>query len=155
MRTIFNLFAIFLLFIAFNSQITAQEWTPEQEDVWKSVEAYWDLAAKGDLDGFTSYFHESFIGWNYGAPVTSSKSSREKLIRFFAPQNKTLFYIITPVGIWEKGEFAFVDYHYMEVTEDKDGKRDTEIGRWTDILIKDGERWVMIGNHGGRTNSDN
>ncbi len=91
MRTIFNLFAIFLLLIAFNSKIAAQEWSPEQEDVWKSVEAYWDLAAKGDLDGFTSYFHESFIGWNYGAPVTSSKSSREKLIRFLHHKIKLCF----------------------------------------------------------------
>ena len=59
------------------------------------------------------------------------------------------------MGIWVKGNFAFVDYHYMEVTKDKDGKRDTEIGRWTDILIREGDRWVMIGDHGGRTNNDN
>ena len=154
MRTIFNLFVISILLVAFNSQIAAQEWSLDQKDVWKNVEAYWDLAAKGDLDGFVSYFHESFMGWNYGAPATSTKSSREKLINFFAPQNKTLFYNLTPVGIWVQGEFAFVDYHYMEVTENKDGKRDTDIGRWTDILIKDGDRWVMVGDHGGQTNND-
>ena len=154
MKTIFNLFVISILLVAFNSQITAQEWSAEQKDVWKNVEAYWYLAAKGDLDGFVSYFHESFMGWNYGAPATSTKSSREKLIKFFAPQNKTLFYNLTPVGIWVQGKFAFVDYHYMEVTENKDGKRDTDIGRWTDILIKDGGRWVMVGDHGGQTNSD-
>jgi len=154
MRTIFNLCIISILFVTFNSQIAAQDWSSEQQDVWKNVEAYWDLAAKGDLDGFVSYFHESFMGWNYGAPATSTKSNREKLIKFFAPQNKTLFYNLTPVGIWVQGEFAFVDYHYMEVTENKKGKRDTDIGRWTDILIKDGDRWVMVGDHGGQTNSD-
>jgi ketosteroid isomerase-like protein len=154
MRTFFNLCIISILLVTFNSNVAAQDWSSEQQDVWKNVEAYWDLAAKGDLDGFVSYFHESFMGWNYGAPATSTKSSREKLIKFFAPQNKTLFYNLTPVGIWVQGEFAFVDYHYMEVTENKDGKRDTDIGRWTDILIKDGDRWIMIGDHGGRTNSD-
>ena len=54
MKTIFNLFVISILLVAFNSQIAAQEWSAEQKDVWKSVEDYWDLAAKGDLDGFTS-----------------------------------------------------------------------------------------------------
>jgi hypothetical protein len=27
-------------------------------------------------------------------------------------------------------------------------------GRWTDILMKQGDKWVMIGDHGGRTSKE-
>ena len=30
-----------------------------------------------------------------------------------------------------------------------DGKKKSEKGTWTDILTKQGNKWVMIGDHGG------
>jgi ketosteroid isomerase-like protein len=47
------------------------------------------------------------------------------------------------------GDVAFVHYYYTTVKETQDGKKKTESGRWTDILLKQGTRWVMIGDHGG------
>jgi hypothetical protein len=32
---------------------------------------------------------------------------------------------------------------------EKDGKKEAENGRWTDILMKQGTKWVMIGDNGG------
>ena len=58
---------------------------------------------------------------------------------------------LTPEAIWVKGDFAVVHYYYSDVTKDKDGKTSTDSGRWTDILIKKGDKWVMIGDHGGET----
>jgi len=44
---------------------------------------------------------------------------------------------------------AFVDYYYAMAKETPDGKKSSESGRWTDILLKQGSKWVMIGDHGG------
>ncbi len=44
---------------------------------------------------------------------------------------------------------AFVDYYYAMAKESQDGKKSAESGRWTDILLKQGTKWVMIGDHGG------
>ena len=33
-------------------------------------------------------------------------------------------------------------------------KEKVEQGRWTDILIKQDDKWIMIGDHGGATSED-
>ena len=43
-----------------------QEWSSEQKEVWSSVEDYWALSSKGDLDGFLSYFHLANLKSCYG-----------------------------------------------------------------------------------------
>jgi len=62
-----------------------------------------------------------------------------------------LLYTITPARIWVNGNFAYVHYYYSEVNEGADGKPMPESGRWTDILMKKGTKWVMVGDHGGKT----
>jgi ketosteroid isomerase-like protein len=131
--------------------LSAQQWTDEQLEVWKSVKAYSDLSNKGDVEGFLTYYDESFIGWPYGSDATHNKTTRAEWVKYFLPLSTALVSTITPEAIWVKDNFAFVHYYYSNVTKDKDGKISIESGRWTDILMKKGDRWVMIGDHGGQT----
>ena len=48
-----------------------------QKDVWKSVEDYWALDAKGDLEGFMSYFDASYVGWSYDSPARRQGDGEE------------------------------------------------------------------------------
>jgi hypothetical protein len=43
---------------------------------------------------------------------------------------------------------------FDSVTESADGKPSTEKGRWTDILMKKGDKWMLVGDHGGEIDSD-
>ena len=131
--------------------LNAQQWTDEQLEVWKSVETYDDLANKGDVEGFLTYFDESFIGWPYGSDAVHNKQIRAEWIKYLLPLSTTVMSTITPEAIWVKDNFAFVHYYYSGITKDKDGKVSFESGRWTDILMKKGDRWIMIGDHGGKT----
>ena len=131
-----------------------QEWSAEQKEVWSSVEDYWAISSKGDVDGFLSYFHSSFTGWPTGSASPHSKADREKFIRHYMPKTTIPLYTITPESIWVKGNFAFVHYSYTEVEVDMEGKERSNSGRWTDILMKDGRRWVMVGDSGGQTSRD-
>ena len=70
------------------------------------------------------------------------------------PKSTTVLYTITPEAIWVKDNFAFVHYNYVEVEADMDGKERTNSGRWTDILMKGGNNWVMVGDSGGQTSKD-
>ena len=56
-----------------------------------------------------------------------------------------------PATISVNGTFAYVHYYYTMLMEGKDGKREGEKGRWTDILMKKDGKWIMIGDHGGKT----
>jgi len=143
---------VFLILSTFCAMsLNAQQWSDEQLEVWKSVKTYSDLTIKGDVEGFLSYYDDSFVGWPYGSDAKHNKKTRAEWVKYFLPLSTTLVSTITPEAIWVKDNFAFVHYYYSNVTKDKDGKTSFESGRWTDILMKKGDRWVMIGDHGGQT----
>ena len=127
----------------------AQEWSAAQEEVWENVEAYWVLSAEEDLEGFLSYFHTDYSGWFNQAPLPSSKSSARKWISHGMKTVDTLVYEINPVAIKIFGNVAVVHYYYIQAVKDAEGKQTTRSGRWTDILMKQDDRWVIIGDHGG------
>jgi ketosteroid isomerase-like protein len=69
-------------------------------------------------------------------------------------KGKVKYYTITPARVWVNGDFAYVHYYYTQVTEGVDGKPNTEKGRWTDILMKKGGKWMLVGDHGGEIKKD-
>ncbi len=133
------------------STLKAQEWSAVQKEVWKNVNEYWALLAKGDLDGFFGYFNSDYVGWDNDNALPSTKEEAKKALTYFFAGAKIPFYEIKPLAIKVHGEFAFADYTYSLVMVYPDGKRKSEKGTWTDILMKEGNKWVMIGDHGGAT----
>src|SRR4030043_351712 len=79
--------------------VQAGERSKEQQEVWKTVETYTDLAAKGDVDGFLTYFHPDYAGWSHDAPVPYGVSSVKKWAGYFLPKREMLVYEITPAAI--------------------------------------------------------
>ena len=129
--------------------LRAQEWSAAQKDVWKSVEAYWAFDLTGDVEGFMGYVDPSYMGWSYESPVPMDKAAMKKFMVLDFQMTKTLAYDIKPVAIQVHGNFAFADYYYVNVSKNAEGKTEEHKGRWTDILMKQGDRWVLIGDHGG------
>ena len=146
--------AVLWLTVAASTPLLAQEWSAAQKDVWKNVEAYWALAAAGDVEGFMAYVHADYLGWGYQSALPGDKASTRKWIEHDFNTAKTLVSEIKPVGIKIHGNIAFVHYYYSTVTKDAEGKEKNVSGRWTDILMKQGDKWVMIGDHGGQTSKD-
>ncbi len=62
-----------------------------------------------------------------------------------------LLHEVRPVSIQVYGNVAIVHYYYVLVYENAEGSEKTSRGRWTDILMKQGNMWVVIGDHGGQT----
>ncbi len=136
------------------SPLLAQEWSAPQKEVWKNVEAYWALDAAGNTEGFLSYFHTDYMGWDNHRAVPGGKDAARKFITHGHKTSKTLIYDVQPVGIKIHGNVAFAHYHYVQITKDEAGKEKESAGRWTDILMKQGDKWVMIGDHGGSTSKE-
>ena len=134
--------------------LCAQEWSPAQKEVWKNVEAYNALYAQRDLEGFVAYFHPDYRGWDYESALPMDKASSRKFLEHAFKTTTTLVYDIKPVAIQIYGNVAFVHYYYTEVYKDVEGKQKSSSGRWTDILLKQGDRWLMIGDHGGQTSKN-
>ncbi len=132
----------------------AQEWNAQQKEVWKNVEAYWALDAAGNLEGFLSYFHDDYLGWSLDSPVPGDKATVRKFVDHDFKTSKTVLYDIKPVGIKVMGNFAFADYYYTVVHKNAEGKEKSEQGRWCDILMKQGDKWVLVGDHGGKVSKE-
>ncbi len=132
----------------------AQEWSSEQTAVWKNVETYWNLGAQRDLDGMLGYFHDDYLGWSTGAALPSGKDEARKWLAHHFETTTEVLHTIQPVGIAIHGDIAIVHYYYSDLEKDADGEEKAEQGRWTDILKKQGSRWVLIGDQGGKTTGD-
>jgi len=64
---------------------------------------------------------------------------------FIHSRRQVPHYEIKPLTIKIYNDIAFVHYYYSMVKEGSDGKKKSESGRWTDILMKQGNKWVLIG----------
>jgi ketosteroid isomerase-like protein len=133
---------------------TAQEWSPAQKEVWKNVESYWELGAAEKMDEWLGYFHDDYLGWGYSDALPSGKEAVKKWQSHFFETTESLVYGIKPVAIQIFGEVAIVYYYYASHYVDETGKHKTSQGRWIDVLLKQGDRWVLIGDHGGETKSE-
>lgn len=143
-------FAMFVLLLLSGSSF-AQQWSDAQKDVWAGVEKYWQASSSGDAAGFLSYFDDSYMGWSNQSRIPMNKENTSKWVTQDAKTSSTLVYSITPLTIWVKGDFAYVHYTYAELDKDKEtNKTSSAAGTWTDILMKENGKWMMIGDHGGR-----
>ena len=142
---------VLILPLVFLFNVQAQQWSAEQKEVWAGVEAYWAVGMSDNPLDFINYFDDSYSGWNYEIETPHTKVDAQKSINYWTTKGKTVLYTITPARIWVNGNFAYVHYYYSQVNEGADGKPMPESGRWTDILMKKGNKWVMVGDHGGKT----
>ena len=131
------------------STVMAQEWSAAQKEVWKNVNDYWGMLAKGDVNGFSEYVHADYVGWDAHSPLPNTKEESKKELAYYMQGTKMPLFNIKPLAIKIYGDVAFVHYYYSYVQEMQDGKKRPEKGRWTDIILKQGSKWVLIGDNGG------
>ncbi|GAB4378989.1 MAG: hypothetical protein Kow0042_27950 [Calditrichia bacterium] len=140
-----------MVVLSLSQSLQAQSWSDTQKEVWSNVETYWGLFAKGDAEGMLGYFHSEYIGWDVNEPLPSDKASTRKGLAHFLSKNSIVLHEIKPVAIQVHGNIAIVHYYYNMTIKNTEGKESTTGGRWTDILSKQGNKWVLIGDHGGRS----
>lgn len=59
--------------------------------------------------------------------------------RYQSGNSTTLEQELFPISVTITGNVAVVQYHYMSARESAMQERETVIGRYTDVLIKDGD----------------
>ena len=152
MKKLFFLITLTIVLLQ-SLNIYSQQWSAEQKDVWAGVEKYWEIN-NNDPIADIKYFDDSYLGWSYENEAPGTRDGVVKYKKYFSTKVKPQFNILTPARIWVNGDFAYVHYYYTQVSEDKDGKSNTEKGRWTDILMKKNGTWMLVGDHGGEIKND-
>jgi len=134
--------------------LSKQKWTETQKKVWKNVEAYTDFIMKGDVQCFLNYFHKDYSSWNYYELMPVNKTDIKNELCHL-PKRKISSYNITPIAISIFNDVAIVHYYYSVAYKNTDGKEKAKNGRNTDILLKQKDKWVLIGDHVGRMGIEN
>lgn len=154
MKNLLGITLFFTTILLWSAGIFAQQWSPEQQELWKGVQTYWEAGMSSDPSMMLSYWDDSYYGWNYENGAPGTKADVTKAMNYWYKKGKVQYYNITPARIWVNGNFGYAHYYYVMVTESPDGKPTTERGRWTDILMKKDGKWMLVGDHGGEVDDD-
>ncbi len=125
-----------------------QQWSDAQNEVWKVVRSYWHVeTAEEEM----TFYHADYIGWALQDPMPVDKpTTRLQMINLFLTR-KSHIITIAPVGmrLFGNGTVAVACYYYTELYTNLEGERCAEQGRWTDVLMKQDGKWLLIADHGG------
>lgn len=136
----------------------ASDWTHEQMEVLSVVAAYAEAAHKRDLNAYLSFWHPDFLGWHNGDDSPSDRNARSDALRQYFKATKSLSYSFEPIAVQllSDGDAAIVHYKLRNVVEVREtGEEIRGNSYWTDYLVHDKNRWLLISDHGGSVPGEN
>jgi ketosteroid isomerase-like protein len=131
----------------------AQEWSAEQKEVLAFEVAYWKAYSDRDQAGTLALMHDDYKGWSYGDTLPAGKTIAKMQFAHSFPATKLFYHEVTPISILVRGDVAVVHYVVYGHSSNEKGEHETGELRWTDTLIKEGDKWLLLGDHGGPTSS--
>ena len=81
--------------------------------------------------------------------MPNNKMNEISWVRFNSAYGSMLKYQLSPAKVVVHGDMAIAHYYYALVRENKEGKRQSDNGRWSDVLVREGKSWKFIGWQGG------
>lgn len=145
----YGLYALLLLLAS--GPLLAQGSAEDQAAVWAAVENLWTAEERGDTEWVDTMLSADFMGWPARSPAPRSRASTRVWARFDAEQEKGLNHELFPLSIVVHGDVAIVHYLYTLATQARDKSVRVTNGRYTDVLVRDGDRWMFLAWHGGPT----
>lgn len=127
----------------------AQESTDDQAAVWAAVEAVWVAEEMQDNDRVDAMLTDDFMGWSNSTPAPRDKASSRMWREFGQDQGKGLQHELYPLSIVVHGDTAIAHYLYSNAYQGADDDVEVSHGRYTDVLVRDGDGWKFIAWHGG------
>ncbi len=146
--------AVSLAVCGFAGTASAQDWSPEQQELWQLEQQQWKMSAAKDLSWIDTMVHSNMRFWETDSPMPRDKASLKHWARFESDSGAVLHQELFPISATITGNVAVVQYHYMIATENYKKERETVTGQYTDVLIKENGRWMFIAWTGGQIKKD-
>jgi hypothetical protein len=146
--TLRHWFLSIALFV-FAGTASAQSWSPEQQEVWRLEELQWKMSAEKDLSWIDKMAHPNLSYWDAAQPGPQNRASLARWSRYDATNVTVLEQELFPIALTITGNIAVAQYRYSVARENYKKERETVTGRYTDILVKEGGRWLFIAWAGG------
>jgi len=142
---------VFLLFFS-SAFAQTDDQASDQADVWAQIEGQWNALEKGDSKWIDKMLAEDFSGWGNDSPAPRNKASTRMWTRFNNELTQMVAHELYPLSIVVHDDIAVAHYLYTSATKQKtkDGKTETNNGRYTDVLVRTDDGWKFIAWSGGR-----
>lgn len=124
--------------------LTAQAWSPDQQEVIAALQAYTRVSMAGDVEEIMSFFHSQFSAWDYAQEQPLNREGFQESIRYYFTTYKQTSFDIQPDAIQLLGKIAIAHLYYQEVFTDQAGVGTPMSGRWTAVLLKEKRGWVFL-----------
>ncbi len=121
----------------------------DQQDVWKVEQQQWKMSQTKDDSWIDTLLHPNLRYWETGTPMPRDRASLKHWSRYSNENGTVLEWELFPISTTITGNVAVVQYNYMMAREDLKKERETVTGHYTDVLIKEGGKWLFIAWTGG------
>ena len=139
---------VVLLFslVLFPQGVGAQEWSAEQMEVWKAVEACWDAE---EIDELQACYHEDYVSWILADGVPRNKTDQYAHDVRWIERDESEWIYRKPLNIDVRGNLAII--LYVADWEDRSkvtGEVTSGTTNWTEVFIKENGKWQCLTDHG-------
>jgi Domain of unknown function (DUF4440) len=145
----FSVSLLSLALAAFAGAAAAQTWSPDQQEIWRFEEQQWKMAKEKDLTWIDKMVHSNLSYWDVDRPAPQNKASLLRWNRYSNTNATVLEQELFPISVTITGNIAVVQYSYSIARENYKKDRETVTGRYTDVLVKEGGRWLFLAWAGG------
>ena len=139
--------ALFALLVS--TAFAQPQWTPEQQELWKLEQQQWQMSKDKDQSWVDTMVHPNLSFWETGDPSPRNRASLVRWNKFTSANSNVLEFELFPVTITVTGNVAVVHYFYQIARENYKKDREMVQGHYTDVLVKEGGRWLFISWSGG------
>lgn len=143
------LLAACLALLALPSLARAQTWTPDQQELWKLEQVQWQMSADKDLSWIEKMVHPNLRFWDVGEVAPQDRASLARWSRYQVSASTVLEHELFPIAATITGNVAVLQYRYKVASEDLKKERHVTTGHYTDVLVKEGGRWLFLAWGGG------
>ncbi len=127
----------------------AQTWNADQQEVLKLEDQQWKMSMEKDASWIDKMVHRNLSYWDTDQVAPQNKASLARWNRYNNTNGTVLEQELFPISVTITGNIAVVQYRYTVARENAKKERETVSGRYTDVLVKDGGKWMFIAWAGG------
>ena len=139
---------VFVMVFLLPLSVQGQEWTAEQMEVWETVQACWSAT---NVETLSACYHEDLVTWGVGNGVPINKADFRALDARWLDTQEAVWSHYKPLSIDVRGDMAVVIYVMHWAERHKVTGEETEgIINWTEVFVKEGNRWLLLADHGTR-----
>jgi hypothetical protein len=143
------LYVLWMSLVFTGSNLSAQTLNADQQEVWRLEEQQWQMAKDKDLSWIDKMVHANVSYWDVDSPGPQTKASLLRWNRYSNTNSTVLEQELFLNSITITGNIAVAQYRYSRAQENYKKEREQVSGRYTDVLVKEGGRWLFIAWAGG------